>query len=48
MVNTKIVWKEWGKVSAAGNTGGNTGGGDSSDCGNTGDNDGNQGENPLG
>lgn len=42
MVNTKIVWEEWGKSSASsssGNSGGSTGGDDG---------DGNQGETPLG
>ena len=43
MVNTKIVWEEWGKTSTS--TGGNTGGDDS---GNPGGSDGDQGENPLG
>ena len=43
MVNTKIVWEEWGKASTS--TGGNIGGDDS---GNPGGNDGDQGENPLG
>lgn len=47
MVNTKIVWKEWGKTSTStgttpgDNTGDNTGG-------TPGGNDGDQGENPLG
>ena len=40
MVNTKIVWEEWGKLpsSDSGNQGGSNQGG----------NDGDQGENPLG
>lgn len=42
MVNTKIVWEEWGKV----NDGKPDQGG--SDSGNQGGNDGDQGENPLG
>ena len=43
MVNTKIVWKEWGKTSTSPGTtpGDNTGG-------TPGGNDGDQGENPLG
>ena len=43
MVNTKIVWEEWGKTSTSTGTtpGDNTGG-------TPGGNDGDQGENPLG
>lgn len=42
MVNTKIVWEEWGKgINSKPDQGG-------SDNGNQGGNDGDQGENPLG
>ena len=45
MVNTKIVWEEWGKLPSSGS--GNQGG-SNPDGGNQDGNDGDQGENPLG
>ena len=53
MVDTKIVWEEWGKVATpsgktpSGNTAGTTPSG-SGETGGQGSGEGNQGENPLG